>query len=441
MKLDDCGKLFAPFQHGRLFVGFSGGADSTAALLAARRFLEIFHYRLTAIHFDHGLRGAESAAEAEAARQFARRRAIDFQLVRLALSPGPGLESRARSARLDVWKKLTRGNPGSAVVLGHHAGDRAENLLLRLARGSNATGLTSMRSRSEVDNVIFLRPLLGFTRAEIEEFLHENGISEWAQDSSNAEDCFRRNLLRNRLLPEFYAKFPGSEAGLRHSLDVLELDADFLEQEAERRFRELDGSATFWRELPPALLVRVLRLWFRDELGTDLIPPPELVRRLQSELNAPKPEPRLIPVHGGISLRLQGDTLQIAAAAPLPHIIWKHGQETEVVFGPFRLRAERLETFPGLPPDCSGALFDADRLPETLVVRAREAGDALIPFGRSNPVSLKKLRTDRGLPASTPCPIVAAPDGTILWAPLIRHTIHAPVTPETRHILRLTLFR
>lgn len=306
MKLDDCGKLFAPFQHGRLFVGFSGGADSTAALLVARRFQEIFHYRLTAIHFDHGLRGAESAAEAEAAQRFARNCAIEFRLVRLALSPGPGLESRARAARLDVWKELVRENPGSAVILGHHAGDRAENLLLRLARGSNATGLTSMRSRSEVDNVIFLRPLLGFARTEIEEFLHENGISEWARDSSNAENRFRRNLLRNRLLPEFYAKLPGSEAGLRHSLDVLELDAEFLEQEAERRFRELDGSAAFWRKLHPALLVRVLRLWFRAELGTDLIPPPELVRRLQSELNAPKPEPRLIPVHSGISLAIAG---------------------------------------------------------------------------------------------------------------------------------------
>lgn len=437
MKLDDCGKLFAPFQHGRLFVGFSGGADSTAALLVARRFQEIFHYRLTAIHFDHGLRGAESAAEAEAAQRFARNCAIEFRLVRLALSPGPGLESRARAARLDVWKELVRKNPGSAVILGHHAGDRAENLLLRLARGSNATGLTSMRSRSEVDNVIFLRPLLGFARTEIEEFLHENGISEWARDSSNAENRFRRNLLRNRLLPEFYAKLPGSEAGLRHSLDVLELDAEFLEQEAERRFRELDGSAAFWRKLHPALLVRVLRLWFRAELGTDLIPPPELVRRLQSELNAPKPEPRLIPVHSGISLRLQGDTLQIAAAAALPRLTWKFDQETEIGFGPFRLRMEWLETFPGPPPDCTVALFDADRLPETLTVRAREAGDALIPFGGSKPVSLKKLRTGRGIPASTPCPVVTSPDGTILWAPLIRHTIHAPVTPETRRILRL----
>lgn len=440
MKLDDCGKLFAPFQHGRLFVGFSGGADSTAALLVARRFREIFHYRLTAIHFDHGLRGAESAAEAEAAQRFARNRAIEFRLIRLEFSPGPGLESRARAARLGAWKELIRENPGSAVVLGHHAGDRAENLLLRLARGSNATGLTSMRSRSEVDSVIFLRPLLGFTRAEIEEFLHENGVDEWAQDSSNTENRFRRNRLRNRLLPEFYAGLPGSAAGLRHSLDVLELDAEFLEQEAERRFRKLDGSAAFWRELHPALLVRVLRLWFRAELGADLIPPPELVRRLQSELNSPKPEPRLIPVQSKISLRLQGNTLQIAAAAP-PRLFWKFDQEPEVGFGPFRLRAEWLQTFPGAPPDCAAALFDADRLPETLTVRARKAGDTLIPFGGSKPVSLKKLRTDRRIPASTPCPVVTAPDGTILWAPLIRHTIHAPVTPETRRILRFCIFR
>ena len=146
-------------------------------------------------------------------------------------------------------------------------------------------------------------------------------------------------------------------------------------------------------------------------------------------------------MHGGICLRLQGDTLQIAAAAALPRIIWKFDQETEIGFGPFRLHAERLENFPGPPPDCAAALFDADRLPETLTVRAREAGDALIPFGGSKPVSLKKLRTGRGIPASTPCPVVTSPDGTILWAPLIRHTVHAPVAPETRRILRLTILR
>ena len=220
MKLDDCGKLFAPFKHGHIFVGFSGGADSTAALLIAQMFQKKYSYQLTAIHFDHGLRGQESTREAADAQQFALDHAIEFKLIKLNLTPGAGIENRARAARLKVWQQLVKAEPHSAVVLGHHADDRAENLLLRLARGANATGLTSMRNQSIVNQVIFLRPLLNFTRAEIEEFLKKNGIFEWANDSSNAEGQFRRNILRNQILPELYTKLPGAQTGIRRSLEV-----------------------------------------------------------------------------------------------------------------------------------------------------------------------------------------------------------------------------
>ena len=70
-------KLFSPFEHGALFVGFSGGADSTAALLAVLEWRERHPgCAVEAIHFDHHLRGSESAREAEAARRFADRKSV-----------------------------------------------------------------------------------------------------------------------------------------------------------------------------------------------------------------------------------------------------------------------------------------------------------------------------------------------------------------------------
>ena len=149
--MDFSEQLFARFSGCRLFCGFSGGADSTAALLLARKYQEKFRYEPIAVHFNHHLRGEESDREAEAAELFAKKYEIPFLCIDLHLPLDENLESAARNARLEEWKKLTSPQK-SAVVLGHHADDRRENLLIRLCRGSNSWGLSSMRSISEVED-------------------------------------------------------------------------------------------------------------------------------------------------------------------------------------------------------------------------------------------------------------------------------------------------
>ena len=89
-----------------LLVGFSGGADSTAALLLLHESLEHGN-RLVAVHFNHHLRGVESDLEAENAARFAFERNIEFRLIDLNIAPGGNLEARARQARLEAWKKLS----------------------------------------------------------------------------------------------------------------------------------------------------------------------------------------------------------------------------------------------------------------------------------------------------------------------------------------------
>ena len=171
--MDFSEQLFAKFSGCRIFCGFSGGADSTAALLLARKYQKRFGYDLSAVHFNHHLRGAESDREAQDAEKFAKSLDIPFQCIDLVIPPGENLESAARNARLEFWKKIAP--PGSAVLLGHHADDRRENLLIRLCRGSNSWGLSSMRAESTVEGVTFIRPLLKMTRQEIERFLRSCG--------------------------------------------------------------------------------------------------------------------------------------------------------------------------------------------------------------------------------------------------------------------------
>lgn len=446
MNLEFCSKLFESFRGGTLYTGFSGGADSTAALLLAARFGETQGCRVTAVHFDHGLRGGEARGEAEAARLFAEARGIEFQLFRLELTPGPNLEAAARAARLKVWKRLAADRPATAVVLGHHADDRAETLLLRLLRGSNASGLAALREISRVEGVTFLRPLLRLRRGEIEAFLRDEcGIGSWAEDSSNADETLTRNALRRRILPALYGAAEGGEAGLFRSLDALADDAEFLEVETARRFREAPegerATFSFWRKQPPAMRIRLLRRFIAEESGRDFIPNRALLERFDALLAAPSPEARLLELDADRALLLRGETLSLRNPEPPPAgpAAWEWKRTPEFRWNGFLLRAEAAAA-PAVPGD-NAALFDADRLPDRLIVDRRRAGDRMVPFGESSPRALKKLRTARGLPSEFAHPVLRGADNEIYWAPGIRHSDHAKVTEETEHTVLLTISR
>ena len=427
-------KLFSSFSHGTLFVGFSGGADSTAALLTVLEWRARHpECRVEAVHFDHHLRGDESAREALAAQRFAESRGVPFRRIDLRVADaGEGIEAAARSARLEAWKRLCAGRDNVAVVQGHHADDRIENLLMRLFRGGNTTSLVSPRPRAEVEGVIFLRPLAELPRAEIEAFLKDSGVVSWQTDSSNLGLDYDRNFWRNELLPRIYGRFPWSRSGVRRALNALEQDAQFIEAAAADRYASGDpGSAEFWRQAPPALRPRLMRRFLRDACGADVIPGAAFLERFEAELKfAASAEARSIPVSGGIALCLRDGRVELARGIPAD-VEWDWKNAAVLEWGAWRLE-RRFEA----RPEASGvecACFDADELPDRLVVGAPRPGERMVPFGRKSAETLHKLRIDRGVRSVPPIPVLRAPAGEVWWACRVRRSVFAPVTGDTRH--------
>ena len=425
-------KLFSPFARGMLFVGFSGGADSTAALLVVRDWAEKHpECRVEAVHFDHHLRGAESAREAAEAENFASSLGVRFRRIDLRVEDsGDGIEAAARLARLSEWRRLCAGKKNTAAVLGHHADDRAENLLIRLFRGSNTSALTALRGRSDIGGVTFLRPLLGWSRAEVEAFLRGRGVELWQNDSSNTSGAFARNYWRNILLPMIYARFPWGSGGLRRALTALEMDARFIEGAAERFYDSGDpGSGDFWRAADPALRPRLLRRFLFDLTGNDLIPPPAALERLERALlSAGTGEAAEIPIRAGTALYFQDDRLELAAPPP-EDAVWLWREVPEFDWGAWRLscRAGADRSLSGIEAAC----FDASVLPELLHVGAARPGERMIPFGRRASESLHKLRIDRKVRVRNAPPVLRDDSGTVYWACGVRRGAGAPLTPET----------
>ena len=431
---------------------FSGGADSLALLLFLQEWSRKIPFTLEAVHFEHGFRGGDSLADAAFCRDVCRRENIPFQLFHInapaCRRKGEGDEEAARRLRLDYWHKIVR-NPGSTLIaVGHHAEDRAENILLRLFRGSNASGLSSMRSVQRLGELVFIRPLLNAGRGQVEAYLASRGMSCWCHDSTNDSVRYRRNFLRLELLPLAVRKFPFALRGIQQSLRALEADAVCLEQLAAQHFAGMSVfSAAELRNLPSALRVRLLRLFLQRELNLpSFVPDSRLLERFETLVENPRPSAR-IPLRGfpewNLCLR-HGEFLLIST---------QENGCAEITWNPFQdelcrwneslwLRAELLP--PGkilYPRDKSSAFFDADELEKHLPLKlsAWRNGDRMIPFGRTESVKLKKLFADAGIGTAERegCPLVRDVSGEVLWAVLLRNSAWYPVTAGTRRVLRL----
>ena len=407
-------------------VGFSGGADSTAALLFLLERMEKDN-RLVAVHFNHHLRGAESDLEAENAASFAFERNIEFRLIDLDIAPGSNLEARARQARLEAWKKLSSEYENAVVITGHHQDDCIENMFLRIGRGSNVSGLTGLHIYSEVEGVEFFRPLIIYSRKEIEAFLLERGVTKWAVDSSNLECDYARNVLRNKILPELYKLFPGGRKAFCRTLDNLCDDAAFIDSEALFRYRNAEDrfEVEFWRGQPRALVVRMLKYLCKEffDDGTPLSS--GAVERFEEMVNNARPgvcvldetrqlyfaDDMIFPLNKVEKFELQWDFMK---------------QEKLLLPGNWSVGCEKVKT---LPAECGAweAYFALDHLPETLSVSTAVPGEKMVPFGRNNPVLLKKLRVDAKVPARLVPPLLKA-GNIVIWFPGVRRSNFAPVT-------------
>ena len=447
-----------PLMAGKtVYCSFSGGADSLALLLFLKEWSRRISFSLEAVHFEHGFRGTDSLEDADFCRDICRREQIPFQLFRIDVPAhrlkGEGDEEAARRMRLEYWRKIVH-NPGNSLIaLGHHADDRIENVLLRLFRGSNSSGLSSMRSIQKLGSLTLIRPFIETTRAEIEAWLTARQEKFWRYDSTNDSIRYGRNYLRLKLLPEVARHFPFALRGIRQSIRTLESDAACLEQLARQEFERLGArlAPADLSGLPSALRVRLLRLFLQQELKqSSWVPDSRLLERFEKLIVSPRPSAK-IPIRGlpewQLVLRHGVFQLQPSAQPAVPEKEWNPFEEPYCEWSSdLTFRAELLKSEQILfSRDKSSAFFDADRIRGLMPLRlsGRRPGDKLVPFGKKTPVRLKKLFSDAGIGSSeqSAYPVIRGADGSILWVARLRNSGIAPVTKSAGTVLRLSVIQ
>ena len=241
----------------KYLVGVSGGRDSVALL----ELLGNAGYRkLVVCHFNHGLRGRQSGQDAAFVRRLAEKKGFAFELekvevAKLAKQRKISVELAAREGRLEFFAAVSAAHRCPRVILGHHADDQVETIIMNLFRGAGAEGLEGMRECSsqnvEGRDLELIRPLLGWWREDIDSLIEQRGLS-FREDLSNRERTFLRNRVRHELVPSLARIFgrdvraavarlgelsAGENAFFRGLLEELPVDDDEV---SLRLFRKQD---------------------------------------------------------------------------------------------------------------------------------------------------------------------------------------------------------
>ena len=361
-------------QGDHVICAVSGGADSVALLFGMYLLREKLGITLSAVHFNHHLRGEESDRDEQFVRDFCDRYDIPLEVGSAQVVTGKkGLEAAARDARYAFFATLS-----GKIATAHTADDNAETVLMHLVRG---TGLRGLGGISPVNGNV-IRPMLTATRQEVVAFLDEYCLT-YVEDSSNETDDFLRNRLRHHVMPLLKAENPRLADKLSDMAMELRHDAQALESlDACQDISEL-------RAMAPALRSRTLHRFLKENGIRE--PERSHVRALETLVFSEKPSAR-VSFPGGVTIGRNYDRLEVLQNIPAPAaVVLTLGDRLELPQWGVSVSCEEAKEIINTKD-----IFTVNAgVP--VVLRPRQTGDSMRL--NAGTCTLKKLFIDRKIPA------------------------------------------
>lgn len=413
----------APHPRRPVIVGVSGGADSVALLSV----MITLGYRCVAAHANFHLRGEESMRDEAHARDIAGRLGAicievkDFDIPARRDTRGGSVEMACRDTRYEWFHDLVEKYDALAIAVAHHAGDNTETMLLNLLRGSGVAGLRAMLPW--VNGI--MRPLLSASRRDIEQYLDAKQL-DYITDSSNLTLDYRRNRLRNEIIPTMERHFPGAATGMRTTIAnmraterMLERYLDLLISSASRP----DGSIALTPLSGDRIEegVEALLKWSGKE-GLNRSQAADILQR-------PEASGRRYPTPRGVEYVVDHGLLRIA--------------ESEETFSvnPFEIKTVCRSEF---RPDRSAsvAFFAPELLAKgALKWRRWQPGDRMRPFGMKGSRLVSDIMAEAGLTSDRRAnlPLLLDAEGNIIFIPGVRTADLYRVMPHHSEIVKIIL--
>ena len=391
-----------------VLVALSGGADSLALLDVLCRERDNGMLALAAAHFEHGIRGKESIADAEFCKKLCAEKGVLFipgraNVPEIARRTGEGLETCARNLRHRFLEQTANMLGCDLIALAHHMDDQVETVLMHMLRGAGPEGASGMRRLSGK----LYRPLLSVRKSEITEYLAEAGMT-WREDATNAVPDNPRNALRLNAIPALEGIYPQGARAIARFAENIAVESDYVSKMADVFYEERTEQLPHgWRiDISGNCEEALLRRTLRRLIGPDLT---------QAKLNELVKLTGACEVFDGLRAEICGNRLYITRPFELPHsaaLLKTEGMtELEKLC---RIRSTPCEAVPEKQKKSTQVLSKAALT--GAVLRTRVEGDRITPFGMKGSKSISDYMTDLKIdrPMRDMVPIITK-GNEVLW--------------------------
>ena len=379
----------------RVLCAVSGGADSMCLLHWLSENAQRLGVTVCAASFDHMLRGEESASDCRFVAEYCARRGIECltgsgDVRSCARSDGLSEEEAARKLRYGFLENAAEKLGCNVIATAHNANDNAETLLLNLTRGGGLKGLCGIPPRRGM----IIRPLLGTTRREIEEYNTANDIA-YVCDKTNLGDDYTRNVLRHHVTPVLESINPAFFESCTRTAQLLREDEECLGAMARSAYDANYSSGTFPAKellaLPKSVAMRVLRLICGRSLSFAHAQAVYAIASSSEYKCADISGMRVVCDRGLLRFGMQRETETFGPVTLTP------GSVQSVFGGEFEVKSEIIEHCGEILTSFNNLYFNYDNICGSISFTSREAGDRIRLYGRGCTKSLKDLFSEAGL--------------------------------------------
>lgn len=411
-----------------LLVAFSGGLDSLCLLHILYSFSKELSFTLKAIHINHQWRDEESNKDEKFVEEYCK--SIEVELYAEKLNPNlPKTELIAREKRYEIFNKIANNNNIPALLTAHTKSDQVETILYRIIKGTGFNGLIGIPEiRVQLQGPTIYRPLLDCTRDEIELYAKNNKL-KGRTDSSNFDNKYLRNSIRNELLPNLKRYNTQVEEALLRLSTISEQNEQtltfLLKSIYDEVFKDIQTlNINSYNKLPVFIKPQIIMKFLSENNITYDFKTIELLLK-NIENSKLTHSGTKYPLIKSFSLHVNNKYIKIVSSkAPtlidssikviIPGVTKLKDTDIILKVTEYRESAENI-SFPDAKSN--KALVDLSKITSDIHLRTRKPGDIINPIGMKGHMKLKKYLINQHIPQELKdsIPIIAT-DNEVLWA-------------------------
>jgi len=422
---------YPDYHKKKYLVAVSGGIDSMVLLdLMLKSGLDI-----AVAHCNFKLRGKNSDADMEWVKEICKKNNIPFYGKICPVNKTENIQLAARRLRYEWFDELRKKHAFDYLLTAHHADDNLETFFINLFRGSGLKGLTGIHETESIK-----RPLLNFTREEIEKYAVAQQI-KWREDASNRTDAYLRNAIRLKLLPLIEEIRPGSSHAILNSMDLLkasrEVEEEWFDQLKNKIIRQDNhGQFVFLKQLPGGKKRNLFLFKWLSPYGFSDFKAINKLLNAQGGKYVESPAWRLIkheeklilvPQKNNSSNKISFNKIPDEIKQPV-HLKFDRINPTEI--SPDRIKKSSPKI----------AYVDADLLSPPYEIRLWKPGERMQPFGMKGSKKISDILTDLKVPLHLKeKTYVLTSAGKPVWLIGYKTDDKYKIHDKTRRILKISL--